>query len=81
MTYKLLRKTKIDAKYRLMNYCYSKDYAIKLISLYQKRKIIRLGEKRSLMKTALWKIVPITRYEAVMAQKDVPFWQCSKRLF
>lgn len=73
MTYKLLRKTKNDAEYRLMNYCYSKDYAIKLISLYQKRKIIKFGEKRSLMKTALWKIVPITRYEAVMAQKDVPF--------
>lgn len=73
MGYKLLRKTKNDAQYRLMNYCYSKEYAIKLISLYQKRKIIRLGEKRSLMKTALWKIVPITRYETVMAQKDVPF--------
>ena len=73
MTYKLLRKTKIDAKYRLITYCYSKEYAIKLISLHQKRKIIRLGEKRSLMKTALWKIVPITKYEAVMAEKDVPF--------
>lgn len=73
MAYKLLRKTKNDAEYRLINYCYSKDYAIKLISLYQKRKIIKFGEKRSLMKTALWKIVPITRYEAVMAQKDVPF--------
>ena len=73
MAYKLLRKTKNDAEYRLMNYCYSKDYAIKLISLYQKRKIIKFGEKRSLMKTALWKIVPITRYEVVMAQKDVPF--------
>lgn len=73
MAYKLLRKTKIDTKYRLMNYCYSKEYAIKLISLYKKRKIIKFGEKRSLMKTALWKIVPITRYEAVMAQKDVPF--------
>ena len=73
MGYKLLRKTKNDAKYRLMNYCYSKDYAIKLISLYQKRKIIKLGEKRSLMKTDLWKIIPITKYEAVMAQKNVPF--------
>ena len=73
MGYKLLRKTKIDAKYRLMNYCYSKDYAIKLISLYQKRKLIIMGEKKHLNKTALWKIVPITRYEAVMAQKDVPF--------
>ena len=73
MAYKLLRKTKIDAKYRLINYCYSKEYAIKLINLYQKRKIIRLGEKRSLMKTSKWQIVPITRYEVVMAQKNVPF--------
>lgn len=81
MGYKLLRKTKNDAQYRLMNYCYSKEYAIKLISLYQKRKIIRLGEKRSLMKTALWKIVPITRYETVMAQKDVPFWLMVRRAF
>lgn len=73
MAYKLLRKTKNDAEYRLINYCYSKDYAIKLINLYQKRKIIKLGEKRSLMKTALWQIVPIKKYEAVMAEKDVPF--------
>ena len=73
MAYKLLRKTKIDAKYRLMNYCYSKDYAIMLISLYQKRKLVILGEKKHLNKKALWKIVPITRYEAMMAQKDVPF--------
>ena len=73
MAYKLLRKTKNDTEYRLMNYCYSKEYAIKLISLYKKRKIIRLGEKRSLVKTALRQIVPITIYEAVMAEKDVPF--------
>ena len=73
MAYKLLRKTKIDAEYRLMNYCYSKDYAIKLISLYKKRKLIILGEKKHLNKKALWQIVPITKYEAVMAQKDVPF--------
>lgn len=73
MGYKLLRKTKTDAKYRLMNYCYSKEYAIKLISLYQKRKLIIVGEKKQLNKTAKWQIVPITRYEAVMAQKNVPF--------
>ena len=73
MTYKLLRKTKNDAEYRLMNYCYSKDYAIMLISLYKKRKLIIVGEKKQLNKTAKWQIVPITRYEAVMAQKDVPF--------
>ena len=81
MTYKLLRKTKIDAKYRLMNYCYSKEYAIKLISLYKRRKLIIVGEKKQLNKTAKWQTIPITRYEAVMAQKDVPFWQCSERLF
>ena len=73
MTYKLLRKTKNDAEYRLMNYCYSKDYAIMLISLYKKRKLIIVGEKKQLNKTAKWQIVPITRYEALMAQKDVPF--------
>ena len=73
MAYKLLRKTKNDAEYRLMNYCYSKDYAIKLISLYKKRKLIIMGEKKQLSKTAKWQIEPITRYEAVMAQKDVPF--------
>ena len=56
-----------------MNYCYSKDYAIKLISLYKKRKVVILGEKKHLNKKALWQIVPITKYEAVMAQKDVPF--------
>lgn len=48
MTYKLFRKTKIDAKYRLMNYCYSKDYAIKLINLYKKRKLIIMGEKKAI---------------------------------
>ena len=73
MTYKLLRKTKNDAEYRLMNYCYSKEYAIKLISLYKRRKLIIVGEKKQLNKTAKWQILPITRYEAVMAQKDVPF--------
>ena len=73
MGYKLLRKTKNDAEYRLMNYCYSKDYAIMLISLYKKRKLIIVGEKKQLNKTAKWQIVPITRYEAMMAQKDVPF--------
>ena len=73
MAYKLLRKTKNDAEYSLMNYCYSKDYAIKLISLYKKRKLIIVGEKKQLNKTAKWQIVPITRYEAMMAQKDVPF--------
>ena len=73
MTYKLLRKTKNDTEYRLTNYCYSKDYAIMLISLYKKRELIIVGEKKQLNKTAKWQIVPITKYEAMMAQKDVPF--------
>ena len=71
--YKLLRKTKIDTKYHVMDICSSKECALKLIDLYKRRKIIRLGEKKDLMKTALWKIVPITKYEAMMAEKDVPF--------
>ena len=81
MAYKLLRKTKNDAEYRLINYCYSKNYAIKLISLYKKRKLIILGEKKQLNKTAKWQIVPITKYEAVMAEKDVPFWLMVRRFF
>ena len=56
-----------------MEYCKTKNDALKLIDLYKRRKIIRLGEKKDLMKTALWKIVPITKYEAMMAEKDVPF--------
>ena len=73
MSYKLLRKTQNSDDYEIMSYCPTREIALKIIEMYKKRKIIRLGEKRSLMKTALWKIVPITRYEAVMAQKDVPF--------
>lgn len=73
MTYKLLRKTRKSDDYEIMSYCPTREMALKIIELYKKRKIIKLGEKRSLMKTALWKIVPITRYEAMMAQKDVPF--------
>ena len=73
MAYKLLRKTRKSDDYEIMSYCPTREMAPKIIELYKKRKIIRLGEKRSLMKTALWKIVPITRYEDMMAQKDVPF--------
>lgn len=73
MTYKLLRKAKTDTKYKLIEYCKTKNDALKLIDLYKRRKIIRLGEKKDLIKTALWKIVPITKYEAMMAEKDVPF--------
>ena len=73
MTYKLLRKTKTDTKYKMIEYCKTKNDALKLIGLYKRRKIIRLDEKKDLIKTALWKIVPITKYEAMMAEKDVPF--------
>ena len=73
MTYKLLRKTKTDTKYKLIEYCKTKNDALKIIDLYKRRKIIRLGEKKDLIKTALWKIVPLTKYEAMMAEKDVPF--------
>ena len=51
MTYKLLRKTKTDTKYKLIEYCKTKADALKLINLYKRRKIIRLGEKKDLMKT------------------------------
>ena len=56
-----------------MNYCNTKDTALKLIDLYKRRKIITIGEKKDLNKSALWKIIPIPRFEAMMAQKDVPF--------
>ena len=71
--YKPLRKAKTDTKYKLIEYCKTKNDALKLIDLYKRRKIIRLGEKKDLMKTVLWKIVPITKYEAMLAEKDVPF--------
>lgn len=73
MSYKLLRKTRKDDRFQLMNYCFSKEYALKIIDLYKRRKIIRYGEKKGLNKTAIWKIVHITKYEAMMAEKDVPF--------
>lgn len=73
MTYKLLRKAKTDTKYKMIEYCKTKNDALKLIDLYKRRKIIRLGEKKDLIKAALWKIVLITKYEAMMAEKDVPF--------
>ena len=73
MAFKLLRKTRNSDDYEIMSYCPTRDMALKIIELYKKRKIIKLGEKRSLMKTSKWQIVPITKYEAVMSQKDVPF--------
>ena len=73
MAFKLLRKTRNSDDYEIMSYCPTREMALKIIELYKKRKIIKLGEKRSLMKTSKWQIVPITRYEAMMAQKDVPF--------
>ena len=71
--YKLFRKTQIDTKYMLLNYCFSRECAKKLISLYKRRKILILNEKPELNTTAKWKVIPITRYEAMMAEKDVPF--------
>ena len=55
------------------HYCPTLEYANKIIKLYKRRKLIRVGEKKSLIKTALWKIIPMPNYEAVMAEKDVPF--------
>ena len=74
MGYRLMRKTKQDSDYKEMEYCPTIEYAKKIIQLYKRRKLIRVGEKKSLMKSALWKIVPIPNYEAMMAEKDVPFW-------
>ena len=72
--YQVLRKTRADSEYRIMeHYCPTLEYANKIIELYKRRKIVRVGEKKSLMKSALWQIVPITRYEAMLAEKDVPF--------
>ena len=73
MAYKLLRKIRNSDDYEIMSYCPTREMALKIIELYKNRKIIRLGEKRSLMRMSQWKIVPITKYEAVMAEKDVPF--------
>ena len=72
--YQVLRKTRADSEYKIMErYCPTLEYANKIIELYKRRKIVRVGEKKSLMKSALWKIVPIPNYEAMMAEKDVPF--------
>lgn len=72
--YRLLRKTRIDSEYKVMDsYCPTLEYANKLIELYKRRKLVRVGEKKSLMKSAKWLIVPIPKYELMMAEKDVPF--------
>ena len=55
------------------HYCPTLEYANKIIELYKRRKLIRIGEKKSLIKSALWKIVPITNYEAIMGETAVPF--------
>jgi len=55
------------------SYCPTLEYANKLIELYKRRKLVRVGEKKSLMKSAKWLIVPIPKYELMMAEKDVPF--------
>ena len=72
--YKLLRK-KEGEKYKLAHYCPTYDFAEKIIDMFKKRKIIVLGEPKSAIKKSKWKIVPITKYEAAQAEKDVPFWR------
>ena len=72
--YKLLCKTRIDSEYKVMeHYCPTLEYANKIIELYKRRKLVRVGEKKSLMKSAKWLIFPIPKYELMMAEKDVPF--------
>ena len=70
--YKLLRQ-KMGEQYKLAHYCFSYAYAEKIIDMYKKRKIIVLGEPKDAVKKSKWKIVPITKHEAVQAEKDVPF--------
>ena len=77
--YKLLRQ-KEGEKYKLAHYCPTYDFAEKIIDMFKKRKIIVLGEPKSAIKKSKWKIVPITKYEAAQAEKDVPFWLYFKQL-
>ena len=39
----------------------------------KRRKIIVIGENKEIAKSSNFKIIPITKYEAMMAEKDVPF--------
>ena len=47
MAYKLLRKTRNSESYEIMSYCPTREMALKIIELYKKRKIIRLGENEA----------------------------------
>ena len=69
-----LYKQKQNEKYKLFNYCYSYDFVLKIIEMYKRRKIIVIGENKEIAKNSNFKIIPITKYEAMMAEKDVPFW-------
>lgn len=68
-----LYKQKQNEKYKLFNYCYSYDFALKIIEMYKRRKIIVIGENKEIEKNSKFKIIVITKYEAMMAEKDVPF--------
>lgn len=70
--YKLLRQ-QLGERYKLAHYCFSYTFALKILDMYKKRKIIVLGEPKDAIKKSKWKIVPITKHEAVQAEKDVPF--------
>lgn len=76
MSYKLLYKEKAFKKFKLEGWYPSYEMAEHIITLYKKRKIIRYnsdGKENKAIRKAEWKIFPITRHEAVQAQKDVPF--------
>ena len=43
--YQVLRKTRADSEFRIMErYCPTLEYANKIIELYKRRKIVRVGE-------------------------------------
>lgn len=70
--YHLLKKKKGE-DFKHLYYCYSYNYAMKIIEMYKRRKIIVIGEEKDDIRKSKWKIVPITKHEAIQAQKDVPF--------
>ena len=69
--YKLLRQ-QLGERYKLAHYCFSYTFALKILDMYKKRKIIVLGEPKDAIKKSKWKIVPITKHEAVQAEKMFP---------
>lgn len=68
-----LYKQKQNKKYKLFNNCYTYAFALKIIEMYKRRKIIVIGETKETAKSSKFKIIPISKYEAMMAEKDVPF--------